>query len=70
MDEENHPAGNRTTRPKTTRPKTTRPIDNSPQDNLPEEKLALRQLVPDSEDNSAHFVSLNSTFNAQLHVND
>ena len=42
-----------------------RPVtDNLPQDNQHHEKLALRQFAPDSEDNSSHFVSLNS--NAQL----
>ena len=52
---------------RTTRTKTTRPIDNSPQDSSPHAKLAQRQLAPDdSEDNSPHFVSLNSTLNAQL----
>ena len=40
--------------------------DSRPKDNSPHEKLNLRQLAPDSEDNSPHFVSLNSTLNAQL----
>ena len=33
---------------------TTRPKDNSPQDNSPHIKLALRQLAPNSYDNSPH----------------